>query len=139
MDDQVKPFDQPRSLSTDCGAWLACASIETPACCRIWLRVKEVISLAMSVSRMRDSAADAFSDGDRQAVDGVLQTVLHRTEVSALPETVLMAVSMVAIAVLAPAWCSTSTAELTVKDPVLAVASDRAHLSNVRTAPPLSR
>ena len=83
MDDQVEPFDQPRSLSTDCGAgWprqhrdagllqdLALGEGRHP--------------LAMSVSRMRDAAAAEFSDGHDQAVDGVLETVRHRTEVRCL-------------------------------------------------------
>ena len=40
---------------------MACDSIDVPAWVRIWLRVKETISCAMSVSRMRDSDADRFS------------------------------------------------------------------------------
>src|SRR5690348_7964787 len=50
---------QPRrSWRTPCEDWLACASMAVPAELRIWLRLKEVISCAMSVSRMRDSEAD---------------------------------------------------------------------------------
>ena len=55
-------MDQPRSSDrTPCGAWLACASIAVPACDRICERVKFIISLAMSVSRIRLSDADRFS------------------------------------------------------------------------------
>ncbi len=50
------------SLRTDCGWVFACAIIALPAWLRIWLLVKFTISCAMSVSRMRDSAACRFSD-----------------------------------------------------------------------------
>lgn len=39
-------------------AW---ASMAVPACIRIWLLVKEVISAAISTSRITDSAACTFS------------------------------------------------------------------------------
>src|SRR6202008_167373 len=38
--------DYCRSASTPCGAWLACASMLVPACCRIESFVKLTISLA---------------------------------------------------------------------------------------------
>ena len=44
-----------------CVDWLAWASIAVPAWVRTWVRVKLVISDAMSVSRMRDSEAVVFS------------------------------------------------------------------------------
>src|SRR3954447_479651 len=44
-----------------CVDWLAWASIAVPAWVRTWVRVKFVISAAMSVSRMRDSDAVVFS------------------------------------------------------------------------------
>ena len=50
-----------RSLRTDCGAELACASIEVPACWRICSLVKFTISEAMSTSRIRLSDALRFS------------------------------------------------------------------------------
>ena len=50
-----------RSCRTACGAWLACASIAVPACCRIWFLVRVTISSAMSTSRMRLSAEVRFS------------------------------------------------------------------------------
>src|SRR6185436_5898845 len=50
-----------RRLSTPCGAWLAWASIEVPACCRICSFVKVTISEAMSTSRMRLSDEVRFS------------------------------------------------------------------------------
>ena len=40
---------------------MAWASIAVPAWVRIWLRVKDTISCAMSVSRMRDSEADSIT------------------------------------------------------------------------------
>src|SRR6187401_873262 len=60
LDDRVGvyPF---RSDRTFCGAWLACASMEVPACCRMFNFVNFVISAAMSTSRMRDSEAVRFS------------------------------------------------------------------------------
>ena len=42
-------------------SWLACASIEVPACCRICSLVKFTISEAMSTSRIRLSEAVRFS------------------------------------------------------------------------------
>ncbi len=53
--------DYRSSDRTDCGAWLACASMLVPACCRIWDFVNSTISLAMSTSRMRLSALIRFS------------------------------------------------------------------------------
>src|SRR3954447_23484033 len=50
-----------RRLSTDWGALLAWASIEVPACCRIWNLVNWTISLAMSTSLIRLSEAVMFS------------------------------------------------------------------------------
>ena len=50
-----------RSCRTACGAWLACASMAVPACCRIWFLVRVTISSAMSTSRMRLSAEVRFS------------------------------------------------------------------------------
>ena len=44
-----------------CEAWLAWASMAVPAWVRIWVRVKLVISWAMSVSRIRVSDAVMFS------------------------------------------------------------------------------
>ena len=49
------------SERTPCGAWLACASMLVPACCRMLSFVNFVISAAMSTSRMRDSEAVRFS------------------------------------------------------------------------------
>ncbi len=49
------------SFRTPCGAWLAWASIEVPACCRTWDLVKLDISWAMSVSVMDDFDALRFS------------------------------------------------------------------------------
>ena len=43
------------------GAWLACASMLVPACCRMLSFVNFVISAAMSTSRIRDSDAVRFS------------------------------------------------------------------------------
>src|SRR6266571_1496056 len=50
-----------RSLSTDCGSWLACATIAVPACCRIWARDMFAVSDAKSASVIRLAAADWFS------------------------------------------------------------------------------
>ena len=86
--------DQRSRERTPCGAWLACASIAVPACDRICERVKLTISEAMSVSRMRLSDADRFSTATLTVVDGVLEPVLHRTEVGARGDTVLMALSI---------------------------------------------
>jgi len=44
-----------------CVEEFAWASIEVPACDRIWFLVNFVISAAMSVSRMADSEAVMFS------------------------------------------------------------------------------
>ena len=54
-------INYPKSPSTCCGAMFAWASMAVPACIRIWLLVKDDISMAMSTSRMVDSAADVFS------------------------------------------------------------------------------
>ena len=48
------------------------------------MRVKFIISCAMSVSRIRLSEADRFSTATLTVVDGVLEPVLHRTELGAL-------------------------------------------------------
>ena len=48
-------------LKTCCGARFAWANMAVPACSRIWFLVKEVISDAISASRMTDSAAWVFS------------------------------------------------------------------------------
>src|SRR5919112_280039 len=50
-----------RRARTPCGAWLPCASMLVPACCRIWFLENWTISAAISTSRMRLSEAMRFS------------------------------------------------------------------------------
>ena len=47
--------------STDCGSWLAWATIAVPACCRICARDRLAVSAAKSASMIRPRAADWFS------------------------------------------------------------------------------
>ena len=75
--------DQPRSLRMPCGAWLAWASMAVPAWVRICVRVKLVISCAMSVSRMRLSDARQVLHRHVEVVDGVLEPVLDGTQIGA--------------------------------------------------------
>src|SRR5690606_1772050 len=56
------PLAYRSSESTFCGRALACASMATPACCRIWARVRLAVSAAKSASRMRERAAERFSE-----------------------------------------------------------------------------
>ncbi len=53
--------DYPSNCSAVCGTMLACASTEVPALTRIWLRVKRIVSRAISASRIALSDAAAFS------------------------------------------------------------------------------
>ena len=52
---------QRNSVSTFCGAAFACDRIAIPACCRICARVSAAVSLAKSVSWMRERDASTFS------------------------------------------------------------------------------
>src|SRR3954453_18909230 len=82
--------------------WLAWASIDVPAWVRTWLRVKLVISWAMSVSRIRDSDAVRFS----AVVFRLLMVCSNRfwmaPRLARAVDTFLMAVSMRPMAVCAP-------------------------------------
>src|SRR4051812_28017292 len=52
----------PRSFRTACGLWFACDSTLVAACTRIWLRVRLLVSLAKSVSRIALCELDTFSN-----------------------------------------------------------------------------
>ena len=80
---------QPLRFSTVCywrsprtlwGTWLAWASIEVPACCRIWCRVNSTISSAMSVSRIRDT------DMASEMVDFTRNQILQQAGTSMLAQ-----------------------------------------------------
>src|SRR4029453_1245414 len=89
---------QRSSESTFCEAWLACDSIDVPAWVRIWLRVKETISCAMSVSRMRDSDAERFSTATLRLLMVCSNRFWTAPSDARRSDTVWMAASMVSIA-----------------------------------------
>src|SRR5690349_25176827 len=88
---------------TDCGAWLACASIAVPAWDRICERVKDTISDAMSVSRIRDSDADRFSTATLRLLMVCSSRFWYAPSEARWFDTVLIALSIVAIALGSPA------------------------------------
>src|SRR5205823_14717116 len=86
---------------TDCGTWLAWASIAVPAWDMIWCRVKFTISDAMSVSRMRLSEAERFSWATDRFVTVCSRRFWVAPRLARAVETLAMAVSIVVMAVLA--------------------------------------
>ncbi len=56
------PFAYWSSDRATWGSWLAWESMATPACCRIWDLVRLAVSAAKSASRIRERAAEMFSD-----------------------------------------------------------------------------
>src|SRR3970040_39344 len=97
-------IDQRRRARTPCDAWLACASIAVPACCRIWLRDSCADSLAKSASWIRLRAADRFSEVD----DRLATTELKRFWIEPMSARAeLIAVSAPSIASIALSGPST--------------------------------
>src|ERR687883_2152104 len=86
------------SLRTDCGAWLACASIAVPACDRIWFFVNSTSSEAMSVSRIRLSDADRFSTATLRLLMVCSNRFWYAPSFARTVETSLSAASSVVIA-----------------------------------------
>ena len=83
---------------------MAWASIETPACCRICERVKLVISLAMSVSRMRDSEAARFSAETPRLAMVCCRRFCNAPRSARWLDTEKIALSMLDSAAAAPDW-----------------------------------
>src|SRR5712691_5923549 len=54
--------DYRSRVNTDCDIWFVCASMATPACCRIWALVIAAVSCAKSASWIRLREALRFSD-----------------------------------------------------------------------------
>src|SRR3954451_11341828 len=81
-----------------------------PAWLRIWLLVKLTISDAMSVSRIRDSAADRFSTATPRLATVCSRRFWTAPRLDRAVETVAMAASMVAMAESAPEVVDTLTA-----------------------------
>jgi hypothetical protein len=93
------------------GSWLAWESMATPACCRICDLVRLAVSAAKSASRIRERAAEMFSDTfcRLEMVDSNRFWTAPRPERTA--SILAMALSMTERAELAPSWVVRSTLE----------------------------
>src|SRR5436190_16693315 len=87
------------SLRTDCGSWLACATIAVPACCRIWARDMFAVSDAKSASVIRLAAADWFSTELCRFDTTALKRFCEAPKVARWLLTSLIAASMLSITV----------------------------------------
>src|SRR4051794_21534689 len=100
---------QPSSFRMPWVDWLAWASIAVPAWVRTWVRVKLVISCAMSVSRIRDSDAVRFSAVTFRLAIVCSNRFWMAPRLARAVDTFWMAASMAVMAAVAPAAVLRST------------------------------
>src|SRR4051795_1230363 len=104
-------LDYRRRDRTPWGAWLACASMLVPACCRMLSFVNFVISDAISTSRIRDSDAVRFSWYVARLFRRCSRRFWTAPKFARAVETFLMAVSTVSIVERAPVASAVLAAE----------------------------